>query len=321
MPTQKIISIVVPVFNEEQNIVLFCDAFFQIWEKLKEKYSYELIFVDDGSTDSSPEVLERFAKQYEGLYFLQFSRNFGKETALSAGIDAANGDAVIMIDVDLQHPLSLFLQFVEKWEQGAEVVVGVREKNTGEGIIKKYGSILFYTIMDAIGETRITPRATDYRLIDKKVALEFRRFTEHSRMTRGLIDWLGFKREYIPFVAEARRGIAPARYSKIKLLKLALSTFISHSLFPLKLAGYLGLFITTVFGCAGIILLLGRYVFKNPFALSFTGSAQLAILILFLVGVILSCLGLVALYIGTINDEVSNRPRYVIRKDSRQSLR
>ncbi len=312
------ISIVVPVFNEEQNIVLFCDAFFQMWQSLKEKYCYELIFVDDGSTDGSAEVLERFSHQYENLHFLQFSRNFGKETALSAGIDAAHGDAVIMVDVDLQHPLSLFPQFIKKWEEGAEVVVGVREKNSGEGIIKKYGSILFYTIMDAIGETRITPRATDYRLIDKKVVREFRRFTEHSRMTRGLIDWLGFKRDYISFVADARRGVAPARYSKIKLLRLALSTFISHSLFPLKLAGYLGLFITTVFGGIGIFLLLGRYVFQNPFALSFTGTAQLAIMILFLVGVILSCLGLVALYIGTINDEVSNRPRYVIRKDSRE---
>lgn len=310
------ISVIVPVFNEEQNIVLFCDAFFEMWKTLQEKYQLELIFVDDGSTDQSLFVLERFALRYDSIHYLQFSRNFGKETALSAGIDVARGDAVIMIDVDLQHPVHILPEFLNKWELGADVVVGIREKNSGEGFVKKYGSAFFYMIMGLIGETKITPRATDYRLLDKKVVREFRRFTEHSRMTRGLIDWLGFRREYISFVAEKRQGVAPARYSKIKLFRLAFSTFISHSLFPLKLAGYLGLIITSVFGLAGIVLLLGRYVFYNKFALSFTGSAQLAILIVFLVGVMLACLGLVALYIATIRDEVANRPRYVVRKST-----
>lgn len=314
--SEKIITVVVPVFNEEQNIVLFCDTFFEMWKKLEGKYLLELIFVDDGSTDNSVAVLERFISKNSSIQFLQFSRNFGKETALSAGIDAAHGDAVIMIDVDLQHPIHLLSEFLKKWEDGADVVVGIREKNSGEGFVKKYGSVFFYKIMELIGETKITPRATDYRLIDKKVVREFRRFTEHSRMTRGLIDWLGFPSVFIPFVAEERKGLAPARYSKVKLFKLAFSTFISHSVFPLKLAGYLGLFIISVFGTAGIALLLGRYVFKNPFALSFTGSAQLAILIVFLVGVMLACLGLVALYIATIRDEVANRPRYVIRKST-----
>jgi glycosyltransferase involved in cell wall biosynthesis len=313
--SQKIISIVIPVFNEEGNIFLVYQELLKIFTALNEQYDYELIFVDDGSVDKSPEILECLAGQNSKFNFLQFSRNFGKEVALSAGLDVARGDAVVMLDADLQHPVELLPEFIKKWEDGAEVVVGVRHKNKGEGLVKKIGSIFFYKIMNAIGDTKITPSATDYRLLDRKVVLAFRQFTEHGRMTRGLIDWLGFKREYIYFNANERlNGIAC--YDKIKLIKLALSTIISHSLFPLKLAGYLGVWVSGIFGSAGFLLFLGIYVFHNKFAMSFTGTAQLAIVVVFLVGVILSCLGLVALYIANIQAEVLKRPTYVVRKNS-----
>jgi dolichol-phosphate mannosyltransferase len=310
--SKKIISIIVPIFNEEKNIPVICDELLKTLESLKEKYDYEIIFVDDGSQDKSPEILENLTNQNNNVKYIQFSRNFGKEVALSAGLDAAKGDAALMIDADLQHPVELMPGFIEKWQNGAEVVVGVRKKNNGEGLIKKIGALLFYKIMNAIGDTKITPRATDYRLLDKKVILEFRRFTEHGRMARGLIDWLGFKREYIYFNANGRVN-GEACYDKKKLMKLALDTIVSHSLLPLKLAGYLGIAITSLFGMAGFLLFIGRYIIHNSFAMSFTGTAQLAILIIFLVGLILVCLGLVALYIANIKAEVSNRPMYVIR--------
>jgi len=312
---QKLISIIVPVFNEEENIFVIYAELLKTLKSLREKYDYEIIFVDDGSFDKSPEILENLTDKNKSVKYIQFSRNFGKEVALSAGLDAANGDAVFMIDADLQHPVELMPGFIEKWQNGAEVVVGVRNKNNGDGLVKKLGALLFYKIMNAIGDTKIITRATDYRLLDKKVVLAFRRFTEHGRMTRGLIDWLGFKREYIYFNANGRVN-GTARYNKIKLIKLALSTIVSHSLLPLKLAGYLGVTITFLFGLAGFLLFLGRYIFHNRFAMSFTGTAQLAILLIFLVGVILSCLGLVALYIANIQAEVLKRPTYVVRKSS-----
>jgi dolichol-phosphate mannosyltransferase len=310
----KLISVVIPVYNEEENIPLVHGKIRKVSEKLS-NYDWEIIFVDDGSEDNSLEILENLCKQNANVKFIQFSRNFGKETALSAGLDKTHGDAVFMIDADLQHPVELMPDFIKKWQNGAEVVVGVRNKNKGEGLVKKFGSILFYKIMNVIGETRITPRATDYRLLDNKVVLAFRRFTEHDRMTRGLIAWLGFKRDYVYFDASARIG-GRARYSQAKLMKLALSSIVAHSLFPLKFAGYLGLIIVFLFGAAGFLLFVGKYIFKNSFALSFSGTAQLAILIVFLIGLVLACLGLVALYIANIKVEVANRPNYVVRKSS-----
>jgi len=311
---KQLISVVLPVYNEAENIPLMHEKIKEVLKKLS-NYDWELIFIDDGSFDNSENILYDLAKNDPLVKFIQFSRNFGKEMATSAGLDKANGDAVIIIDADLQHPVELMPAFIEKWQNGAEVVIGVRNKNQGEGLVKKFGSWLFYKIMNALGETKITPRATDYRLLDKKVVLAFRRFTEHGRMTRGLIAWLGFKRDYIYFDAALRIN-GRAGYNNLKLFKLALSTIVAHSLFPLKLAGYLGVIITFLFGLGGFLLFVDKYIFHNIYAMSFTGTAQLAILIIFLIGLVLFCLGLIALYIANIKAEVTNRPAYVIRKSS-----
>ena len=276
-------------------------------------YNYEIIFVDDGSSDNSVDEIKKLADTDENVFYFEFSRNFGKEIATSAGINNAKGDAVIMLDADLQHPPKLIPEFLKKWESGAEIVVGIRNKNKGEGLIKKFGSFLFYKIINLISATKIIPRSTDYRLLDKIVAAEFNRFTERSRMTRGLIDWLGFRRDYVYFDAE-QRASGNAGYSTLKLIKLALSGFISLSLFPLKFAGYLGIAIILFSGPLGVFIFIEKYVLHDPWGLSISGSAILAVIILFLIGIVLICLGLIALYIGNIQDEVMNRPLYVVRK-------
>lgn len=311
MNGKKLISIITPVYNEEKNIGLFFEKLLKVISNLP--YNFEIIFVNDGSRDLSGDEIEKIVKSYNYVRNIEFSRNFGKELAITAGINNCNGDACLMIDSDLQHPIELIPEFLKKWENGSEVVVGIRKANKGEGLIKKIGSILFYKIINKIAEINVLPNSTDYRLLDRIVIDEFNRFTENSRMTRALIDWLGFRRDFIYFNANQRIH-GKASYNFWKLFKLALNSFISLSLIPLKLAGYLGTFITFFSGLAGFYILLGKYFFHTPFASTFSDAENLAILILFLVGIILMSLGLIALYIANIQGEVINRPLYVIRK-------
>lgn len=308
----KKISIIIPVFNEEGNIASVHSALKGILPI--SDYDFEIIYVNDGSSDNSSQELEKIINEDSHVRLVEFSRNFGKEMATTAGINNCTGDLAILIDADLQHPVELIPNFVKKWESGAEVVIGVREKNKGEGLIKKVGSVIFYKIVNMIGDTKIMPRATDYRLLDRKVIDEFNRFTERNRMTRGLIDWLGFKKDYIYFQANERQG-GEAGYSIKKLCKLALSTFTSFSLVPLKIAGYLGVIITLVSAILGIFILIEDIILRDPWGLGFSGTAMLAVMILFLVGIILICLGFIALYIANIHGEVTNRPMYVVRRN------
>jgi len=308
----KLISFILPVHNEENSLVDFFPRLLKT-AHLESKYEFEFIFIDDGSTDNSLKKLIELKQQNGNVKILELTRNFGKELALSAGLQEAKGEAVIMLDTDLQHPPELVAEFLRKWESGVEIVVGVRNKSKSDGYIKRFGSYLFYKIMAAISETKIVSSATDFRLLDKIVLEHFNNFTEHQRMTRGLIDWLGFKTDYVYFDADERKS-GKAGYGFFKLLHLALSTFVSHSLFPLKLAGYLGVIITFLSGGFGLFILFERFIFNDPFDFRFSGPAILATLSIFLIGIVLICLGLVALYIGQIHTEVTNRPLYVVRK-------
>ena len=308
----KVISIVVPVHNERENIPLIYAALQQVWATLPH-YGYELIFVDDGSQDNSAEVVAGLAETNPHVKCIEFSRNFGKEMATTAGLHAATGDAVIMLDADLQHPPAYIPHMLEAWERGAEVVVGVRSTNQGEGVVKKYGSLIFYRIMAKISATEFEQGETDFRLLDRAVIDAYKTFPEHERMTRSLVNWLGFRREKIYFEAAARAH-GPAQYSIVKLIRLAVNSFLSHSLMPLRLAGYLGVTITILSGLFGAFVIVEKYIMHDPLGLGFSGPAQLAILNVFLVGIVLAILGIIGLYVGSIHTEVSSRPLYVIRK-------
>jgi len=247
------------------------------------------------------------------IRYMEFSRNFGKEVATSAGIHAARGDAVILIDADLQHPPRMIPEFVKEWEAGAEVVVGVRRPRPSEGLLRGMGSRVFSRTMNAISAVSAPPGATDFRLIDAKVAAAFREMREHRRMTRSLIDWLGFTRAYVPFDAAERRD-GSARYSLGKLIRLAFSALIAHSTLPLMLAGYLGAGITFFAGLLGLFIALEQFMLGDPLGMAVSGTALLAVLILFIDGVVLICLGFVAAYIGAIHEEIAHRPLYVVRR-------
>ncbi|GAB4149180.1 MAG: glycosyltransferase family 2 protein [Patescibacteria group bacterium] len=315
---KKTISLIVPCFNEEKNIEHLYQAVLAVWEELEEKYDYELIFIDDGSKDNTILEVEKLAKLDDRVLLLEFSRNFGKEMATSAGINYCSGDAAIMIDADLQYPIEILPEFVNKWEQGNEVVVGVRDAKKTKNIIDKAGSFIFYKIINAISDIKIESGALDFRLVDRKVINEFNRFTERGRMTRALIDWLGFKRDYVRYQEKPRLYGKPA-YSFIKRVRLALSTFISQSLLPLKLAGYLGLFVTIFSGVTLLTILVTRYIIHNTWGLSISRAMIVVIAMMFLIGIVLMFLGLISLYIANIHVEVANRPIYVIRRLTRKS--
>lgn len=309
---KRSISIIIPFYNEAQNLGELYIKLLEVIKKLSD-YSWDFIFVDDGSVDKSSEVIEQLRKKDKSLHLLQFTRNFGKEIATTAGINNCKSDACIIMDADLQHPPLVIPKLVEKWEKGAPVVVGVRKRSTDETIFKRVGSKLFYWIINRIGEINFVPNSTDFRLLDRQVVNEFNRLSERNRITRGLIAWLGFSRVYVNFTARERKSGRPS-YGIIKLFRLAFSSFVSLSLIPLRLAGYLGIIITILSGGLGFSIVVEQFILHDPLNWGFTGTAMLAVLIIFLVGLILISLGLIALYIANIHGEVINRPLYVINK-------
>lgn len=312
MPTKPLISIIIPCYNEADGLPALMAALTSVIDALP--YDWEIILVDDGSRDDTPEVLARLAAADPRVRPLELARNFGKEIAVTAALHDCHGEAAIVMDADLQHPPAVLPDFLREWEAGAEVVVGVRKRSRRHaGLLKRSSSVAFYRFMNAIADQTITPGATDFRLLDRLVIDEFNRFTERNRLTRGLIDWLGFRRAEVAFMPAARQH-GTAAYSWSKLIGLAMHSVISLSLLPLRLAGYLGVIIIGVSLPLGIFMFVEKYVLHDPLGYNFTGTSQLAVLTIFLVGIILASLGLMSLYIAAIYSEVTNRPLYVLRR-------
>ena len=313
------VSIVIPAYNEESGIVAFHNTLLMPELEKHLPNQYEVIYVNDGSTDDTLKKLTNLASNNPRVKVINLSRNFGKEIATTAGISRSTGDAVIIIDADGQHPPKIMTQFIDKWLAGAQVVVGVRKSNQKEGVIKKVGSKLFYRLMNSISDSQTIPRSTDYRLIDKHVRDEFLKFTERDRITRGLIDWLGFRREYIEFDAPARIA-GEASYTVSKLTKLAVNSFTTLSLRPLFIFSYIGAFITLVSLIVGIFILIEQFILGDPLALNFTGAALLGIFVSFLVGIVLVAQGIMSIYLSHIHTQMQNRPLFVIDTTSSVNL-
>ena len=307
---KSLVTVVVPIFNESASLMSFHRSLVDLLKK--SGFHYEVIYVDDGSTDDSPVILNRITKKDPAIRLLQLSRNFGKEQATTAGLHHAGGDAVVIIDGDGQHPVELIPQFINRWQKGAHVVIGVRTANQKEGFTKRYGSKMFYRTLRVFGVPNIVPGSTDFRLIDKRVLNAFNNLTERNRVTRALIDWLGYDRNYIEFMANPRVH-GQTGYSFKKLVQLAINGFVSLSLMPLYLSGYMGIFITFLSFVASIFAVVEKYILNDPLHLNITGTAILAVLLLFLVGILLIGQGLLAIYVARIYTEVQNRPLYIVK--------
>ena len=306
------LSIVVPVYNEAAGLQSFHESLAEVLEKTAPD-SYEIIYCDDGSTDDSNEIIHKLAAENTHVRLLKLSRNFGKEVATTAGIHEAKGAAIMTIDADGQHPVELIPEFIARWQAGNKVVVGLRTSNHKEGFVKRFGSKLFYKILNRFTGLKIDPRATDFRLIDSSVQAEFSRMTERNRITRGLIDWLGYERSYIKFKANPRAA-GEAGYSFKKLFKLAVDSIISLSVSPLYIVAYIGGIVLPVSVLVGLFMVLDAIV-GDPFNLNSTGTAYIVVLLLFLVGVLLVSQGIIGLYLSHIHTETQNRPLYIVDED------
>jgi len=304
------LSVVIPAHNEDKSLPTFYEHLHGVLQAQK-GLTYEIIFVDDGSTDDTRTLLTQFAKQNGDVRLICFPRNFGKEAATSAGIQHAHGEGILIMDADGQNPPELIPTFLQKWHDGARVVVGVRTANQNEGWVKRYGSKLFYSLLKRMSNGDVIPRATDFRLIDRTVQQEFNTLTERNRMTRGLIDWLGYDRVIVEFVAKPRMA-GEASYKFTKLFKLAISSFVSLTLAPLYAIAWTGSIITVLSLIAGLFVITEQLILHDPLGFKITGTAMLAILILFLIGLVLMSQGLMVLYISHIHAETQNRPLYIV---------
>lgn len=304
------IDVVIPLYNESAGLISFHSELTKELSKITD-YDFEIIYCDDGSTDNTSELVKNLSHDKFKIKLIKLTRNFGKEMALTAGIAAATGVAIVILDGDGQHPPELIYDFIKSWENGSKVVVGIRSNNESKGIVKKLGSWSFYKIFNLVTGQKLTIGSTDFRLIDKAVQREFLKLKESNRITRALIDWLGFKKEYIYFQAKAREFGEPG-YSTQKLFKLAIDSFVSITPRPLYIFGYAGVFITLISFITGILVIIEQLILGDPWHWRFTGTAMLGILITFLIGIVLISQGILSLYISLLHNQTKQRPLYVI---------
>lgn len=304
------IAIVIPVYREANNLERLYERLESVTAELA-TFAWDYIFVNDGSPDHSLEILRQLAKRDPKAKVLDLSRNFGKEIAMTAGVhEAIAADAVICIDADLQHPPELIPKLVEEWQKGAEIVATIRTSIDKQPLLRRLGSHIYYWLMSKISGLQMMSQTTDFRLYDKKVVAAFCQATERERMFRGIMDWLGFRKVYVEFSASARND-GNAGYSYTKLWRLAINSITSFSLWPLRLTGYLGGFITTVSGLI-LVWMLVNYFIDSQWV--YTPLAIVVVANTFLMGIVLMAIGLVALYIGNIHTEVVNRPLFIVRE-------
>lgn len=310
--THPTLSIIVPVFNEAAGLPFFHDQLIRTLTNIK-GITYEILYCNDGSQDASNDVIRALHEDnpHCQIRLITLSRNFGKEYTLTAGIAQAKGDAILMCDGDGQHPVELIATFIDKWRDGAKIVIGVRQESLATSSLSKFFSRSFYRLFNTVSGEKVVPGSTDFRLIDREVADAFLQLSEYSRMTRMLIDWLGYSPCYIEFTANERQH-GTAGYNFRKLVRLELDSFISLTNIPLYIFGYLGVVITLLSGLLGASVLLEQVILSDPLDWNFTGTAMLGILILFMIGVVLMSQGMLALYISSVHANSKGRPLYVI---------
>lgn len=308
----KLVSIVIPAHNEEENIIVIVNRIEKVFETLP--YRFEILVVDDGGTDKTLEVIEHLSKAKDNFYYIEFSRNFGHQPALKAGLDYAKGDCVISLDADLQHPPELFKQMLEKWKEGYDIVYTRRKEDKRLSFKKRKTSTLFYKLMNSLSDIEIEPGTADFRLLDRKAVNVFKGFRENDLFVRGLVKWLGFRQYAIDYIPEARFAGA-SKYNIKRMRKLAIQGVTSLSIRPLHMAVYLGFFFSVLSLLYVPYVLHAFYYGKHV-----SGWASLIMTVVFFGGLQLIILGIIGIYIGKMFMQTKNRPNYIIRSTNIEGI-
>jgi len=306
-PTNSIdLSIIIPFYNEEKNLDYLFERIISVLEQLQ--MTYEIICINDGSQDNTLFNLIQYYKQNSAIKIINFSRNFGKEIALTAGLDHAQGKAIIPIDADLQDPPELMGELVAKWREGFDVVYATRRSRSGESWFKQFSADTFYQTIGKMSQIEIPANTGDFRLMDRQVVEAIKQMPEKTRFMKGLFSWVGFKQTSIYFDREPRYQ-GKTKWNYWKLWNFALDGILSFTLIPLKIWSYLGLVISIVSLVYASFLVIRTLIF----GIDVPGYASLMVAILFLGGVQLISLGVIGEYLGRVYEEVKARPLYLIR--------
>ena len=299
------ISVIVPCYNEEDVINIFLTKIFVVLEELHK--SYEIVFVNDGSRDNTLEILKQKAQEIDEVRVISLSRNFGKEAALTAGLDMAHGEVVVPIDVDLQDPPELILDFVKKYEEGYSVVIGKRVDRSSDTTAKRLSAELFYKMHNKISDIEIPNNVGDYRLMSRKVVNELKRLPETQRFMKGIFAWLGFKTAVIEYRRDERIA-GKTSFNGWKLWNFALDGITSFSTAPLRVWLYIGTILAFISFIYGSWIILKTLAFGTDVP----GYASMITIVLFLGGIQLMGIGILGEYIGRIYLEAKNRPIYIM---------
>ena len=305
----KKISLVIPMYYEEQVVE---ECYNRVTKVLKEiqDYEYEIIFINDGSKDNTLDILERIAKIDNNVKVISFSRNFGHQAAVTAGLKYVTGDVIVIMDADLQDPPELIPDMLKEWEKGYEVIYGKRKSRKGESVFKRLTAKAFYSTLNKLSDVEIPKDTGDFRMVDRKVVDVVNSLPEHNKFLRGLFSWVGF--EQLAYEYDRKERFAgKTKYPFGKMLKLALDGILSFSTKPLKIVGGLGI-LSVIISFVILIYSLLSYIFKwNSLT---PGWTSIMCTITFLGGIILISVWMIGEYIGRIYDEVKNRPQYIVKK-------
>lgn len=302
-----LISIIAPVLNEQDNLEPLYRRIKNLFQGID--YKFELILIDDGSNDRSFAVMERLNQQDSRVKFLSFSRNFGHQVALSAGLDVADGDAVILMDADLQHPPEVIPDLLNKWCEGFENVYTVRQSEKNISFLKKFLTNIFYRIFRVLTKLNIPANGADFRLLDRKIVLQLRGVKERTRFLRGIISWIGFRSTGIEY-QEAQRHSGEVKYGFRNMFSFAIDAICSFSVTPL----YIGVFVGIMFAFLGFAYWFYVLCLYITTGIIVAGWSSIVSLIGILGGIQLIIMGLIGIYVGKIFEEVKQRPLYVIQR-------
>jgi glycosyltransferase involved in cell wall biosynthesis len=309
---RKKVSVVIPSFNEEGNIEVLALRLVNVLKAMP--YAYEVIFVDDGSSDKTLDKLRSIGDLDSNLYYVELSRNFGHQNALKAGYDYAQGDCIISMDSDMQHPPEMIPQFLEKWEEGYDVVYTCREYQDEATYFKTKSSDLFYSMINSLSDTKLEKGTADFRLIDRKVANVLAGMNENGLFMRGLIKWLGFKQYAIHYQCEPRFS-GSSKYNLKKMVKFAVQGITAFSVRPLYMATGVGLFFSVV------AVLYVPYILISYFTgHAVSGWSSLIATVVFFGGIQLMVLGIIGMYLGKLFMQSKQRPNYIVRSTNLSKL-